>query len=98
MHTDFVLHALERALYARQPDREDALIHHSDRGAQYVSFRYSERLAEAGMEPSVGGKGDSYDNAPAETINGSYKAEMIHRQAPWKTKESVELAALEWVS
>ncbi len=65
---------------------------------QYVSIRYSERLAEAGIEPSVGSKGDSYDNALAETINGLYKAELIHRRAPWKTKESVELATLEWVS
>lgn len=98
MHTDFVLDALEQALYARQPSPEEALIHHSDRGSQYVSIRYSERLAEAGIEPSVGSKGDSYDNALAETINGLYKAEMIHRRAPWKTKESVELATLEWVS
>ena len=66
--------------------------------AQYVSIRYSERLAEAGVEPSVGSKGDSYDNALAETINGLYKAELIHRRAPWKTKESLELATLEWVS
>ena len=65
---------------------------------QYVSIRYSERLAEAGIEPSVGSKGDSYDNALAETINGLYKAELIHRRAPWKTKEAVELATLEWVS
>lgn len=98
MHTDFVLDALEQALYARQPGREDALIHHSDRGSQYVSIRYSERLAEAGIEPSVGSKGDSYDNALAETINGLYKAELIHRRAPWKTRESLELATLEWVS
>ncbi|HQU90263.1 MAG: IS3 family transposase [Zoogloeaceae bacterium] len=98
MHTDFVLDALEQALYARQPSPEEALIHHSDRGSQYVSIRYSERLAEAGIEPSVGSKGDSYDNALAETINGLYKAELIHRRAPWKTKESVELATLEWVS
>ncbi len=98
MHTDFVLDALEQALYARQPSPDEALIHHSDRGSQYVSIRYSERLAEAGIEPSVGSKGDSYDNALAETINGLYKAEMIHRRAPWKTKESVELATLEWVS
>ena len=98
MHTDFVLDALEQALYARQPNPEEALIHHSDRGSQYVSIRYSERLAEAGIEPSVGSKGDSYDNALAETINGLYKAKMIHRRAPWKTKESVELATLEWVS
>ena len=98
MHTDFVLDALEQALYARQPEREEALIHHSDRGSQYVSIRYSERLAEAGIEPSVGSKGDSYDNALAETINGLYKAELIHRRAPWKTWDAVELATLEWVS
>ena len=65
---------------------------------QYVSIRYSERLAEAGIEPSVGSKGNSYDNALAETINGLYKAELIHRRAPWKTKESLELATLKWVS
>ena len=98
MRTDFVLDALEQALYDRQPERADALIHHSDRGSQYVSIRYSERLAEAGIEPSVGSKGDSYDNALAETINGLYKTELIHRRAPWKTKESLELATLEWVS
>ena len=98
MHTDFVLDALEQALYARQPERDDALIHHSDRGSQYVWIRYSERLAEVGIEPSVGSKGDSYDNALAETINGLYKAELIHRRAPWKTKQAVELATLEWVS
>jgi len=98
MRTDFVLDALEQALYDRQPERADALIHHSDRGSQYVSIRYTERLAEAGIEPSVGSRGDSYDNALAETINGLYKAEMIHRRAPWKTKEAVELATLEWVS
>jgi transposase InsO family protein len=97
MATDFVLDALEQALYARQPDSDDALIHHSDRGSQYVSIRYTERLAEAGIEPSVGSKGDSYDNALAETINGLYKAELIHRRAPWKTKESAELATLQWV-
>jgi putative transposase len=98
MHTDFVLDALEQALYARQPERDRSLVHHSDRGSQYVSIRYSERLAEAGVEPSVGSKGDSYDNALAETINGLYKAELIHRRAPWKTKEAVELATLEWVA
>lgn len=98
MATDFVLDALEQALYARQPDAENALIHHSDRGSQYVSIRYTERLAEAGIEPSVGSKGDSYDNALAETINGLYKAEVIHRRGPWKSRESVELATLEWVS
>ena len=98
MTTDFVLDALEQALYARQPERDSSLVHHSDRGSQYVSIRYSERLAEAGVEPSVGSKGDSYDNALAETINGLYKAELIHRRVPWKTKEAVELATLEWVS
>jgi putative transposase len=98
MHTDFVLDALEQALYARQPERDDELIHHSDRGSQYVSIRYTERLAEAGVEPSVGSKSDSYDNALAETINGLYKAELIHRRAPWRNRESLELATLEWVS
>ena len=98
MHTDFVLDALEQALYARQPERDSSLIHHSDRGSQYVSIRYSERLAEAGIEPSVGSKGDSYDNALAETINGLYKSEIIHRRAPWRTLEAVELATLAWVS
>ncbi|MDO5625059.1 MAG: IS3 family transposase, partial [Pseudomonadota bacterium] len=98
MTTDFVLDALEQALYARQGERAGDLIHHSDRGSQYVSIRYSERLAEAGIEPSVGSKGDSYDNALAETINGLYKAEVIHRRGPWKTKEAVELATLEWVA
>jgi len=98
MHADFVLDALEQALYARKPQRDDELIHHSGRGSQYVSIRYTERLAEAGIEPSVGSKGDSYDNALAETINGLYKAELIHRRAPWKTREAVELATLEWVS
>jgi len=97
MRNDFVLDALEQALYARQPERNE-LVHHSDRGSQYVSIKYSERLAEAGIEPSVGSKGDSYDNALAETINGLYKAELIHRRAPWKTREAVELATLEWVS
>ena len=98
MRTDFVLDALEQALYSRQPERDASLIHHSDRGAQYVSIRYTERLAEAGIEPSVGSKGDSYDNALAETINGLYKAELIHRRAPWKTVESLELAPLAWVT
>jgi transposase InsO family protein len=98
MTTDFVLDALEQALYDRQPSSEDALIHHSDRGSQYVSIRYSERLAEANIAPSVGSKGDSYDNALAETINGLYKAELIHRRGPWKTREAVELATLEWAS
>jgi len=94
MTTDFVLDALEQALHARQ--REGELIHHSDRGSQYVSLRYSERLAEAGIEPSVGSVGDSYDNALAETINGLYKAEVIHRRS-WRSREQVELATLDWV-
>jgi len=98
MHTDFVLDALEQALHARQPDRDNSLIHHSDRGSQYLSIRYSERLAEAGIEPSVGSRGDSYDNALAETINGLYKAELIHRRTPWKTREAVELATLNSVA
>jgi putative transposase len=96
MHTDFVLDALEQALYARQPEL-GALIHHSDRGSQYVSIRYTERLVEAGIKPSVGSCGDSYDNALAETINGLYKTELIHKQGPWKSRESVELATLNWV-
>ena len=98
MHTDFVLDALEQALYARQPEKSEGLIHHSDRGSQYLSIRYTERLAQADIEPSVGSRGDSYDNALAESINGLYKAELIHRKAPWKTRASVELATLEWVS
>ena len=98
MRTDFVLDALEQALYARQPELSDALIHHSDRGSQYVSIRYTERLSEAGIEPSVGSRGDGYDNALAETINGLYKTELIHRRAPWRTMEAVKLAKLEWVS
>jgi len=94
--TDFVLDALEQALYARRPVDQGGLIHHSDRGVQYVSIRYTERLAEAGVEPSVGSVGDSYDNALAETINGLYKAEVIHRRS-WQSRETVELATLEWV-
>lgn len=93
--TDFVLDALEQAVYARRPT-QGGLIHHSDRGVQYVSIRYTERLAEAGIEPSVGSVGDSYDNALAETINGLYKAEVIHRRS-WPSREAVELATLEWV-
>jgi transposase InsO family protein len=98
MQADFVLDALEQALYARQPAGGGQLRHHSDRGSQYLCIRYSERLDEAGIVPSVGSKGDSYDNALAESINGLYKAEIIHRRAPWKTREAVELATLEWVS
>ena len=89
MRTDFVLDALEQALHARQPERDASLIHHSDRGSRYVSIRHTGRLTEAGIEPSVGGKGDNHDNALAETINGLYKAELIHRRVPWKTVESL---------
>ena len=97
MHTDFVLDALEQALYARRRERDCALVHHTDRG-QYVSIRYSDRLAEAGIESSVGSTGHSYGEALAETINGLYKAEIIHRRGHWKTRRAVELANLEWVS
>jgi putative transposase len=96
MSTDFVLDALEQALYARRPVT-DELIHHSDRGSQYVSIKYTERLDEYGIAPSVGSRGDSYDNALAETINGLYKAELVYKRGPWKTRESLELATLEWV-
>ncbi|MBB4219249.1 transposase InsO family protein [Rhizobium binae] len=96
-HAGFVLDALEQALHERRPVHGDGLIHHSDRGVQYVSIKYSERLAEAGIEPSVGSVGDSYDNALAETINGLYKAEVIHRRGPWRNFEAVEFATLEWV-
>jgi transposase InsO family protein len=96
-HAGFVLDALEQALHDRRPIRRDGLVHHSDRGSQYVSIKYTERLAEAGIEPSVGSVGDSYDNALAETINGLYKAEVIHRRGPWRSFEAVEFATLEWV-
>ena len=96
-HAGFVLDALEQALHERRPLHRGGLVHHSDRGSQYVSIRYTERLAEAGIEPSVGSVGDSYDNALAETINGLYKAEVIHRRAPWKSFDAVEFATLEWV-
>jgi len=96
-HAGFVLDALEQALHERRPARSGDLIHHSDRGSQYVSIKYTERLGEAGIEPSVGSVGDSYDNALAETINGLYKAEVIHRRGPWRNFEAVEYATLEWV-
>jgi putative transposase len=96
-HAGFVLDALEQALHERRPVQGVGLVHHSDRGVQYVAIRYTERLAEAGIEPSVGSVGDSYDNALAETINGLYKAEVIHRRAPWRSFEAVEFATLEWV-
>lgn len=96
-HAGFVLDALEQALHDRRPMHRGGLVHHSDRGSQYVSIKYTERLAEAGIEPSVGSVGDSYDNALAETINGLYKAEVIHRCGPWRSFEAVEFATLEWV-
>ena len=95
--TDFVLDALEQALYLRGPKQQEGLIHHSDRGVQYVSIRYTDRLLQAGIEPSVGSVGDSYDNAMAETINGLYKAEVIHRCGSWTHLQAVEMATLEWV-
>jgi putative transposase len=95
MHTDLVLDALEQALWARKATA--GLVHHSDRGSQYLSIRYTERLAEAGVETSVGSVGDSYDNALAETIIGLYKTEVIHRRGPWRHIDAVEYATLEWV-
>jgi len=95
LRSDLALDALEQALYAR-PEKEN-LIHHSDHGVQYLSIRYTERLAKAGIEPSVGSVGDSYDNALAETINGLYKTEVIHPNGPWRNAEEVEFATLEWV-
>lgn len=95
MCTSLVLDALEQALWARR--LSGGLIHHSDRGSQYLSIAYSERLAEAGIEASVGSVGDAYDNALAETINGLYKAEVIHRLGPWKNRVAVEAATLDWI-
>jgi len=94
---DFVLDALEQALHERRPFAGSGLVCHSDRGSQYVSIRYTERLAEAGIEPSVGSVGDSYDNALAETVIGLFKTEVIHRCGPWRSFEAVEFATLEWV-
>jgi putative transposase len=96
-HASFVLDALEQALHDRRPISGGGLVCHSDRGSQYVSIKYTERLAEAGLEPSVGSVGDSYDNALAETINGLYKAEVIWRKGPWRSLDAVEYATLEWV-
>ena len=94
-HPGFVLDALEQALHQRRP--VGGLVHHSDRGSQYVSIKYTERLRDAGIEPSVGSVGDSYDNALAETINGLYKAEVIHRRGSWRSFEEIEYATLKWV-
>ena len=98
MNTDLVLDALEQAIHERQPAPDDALIHHSDRGAQYLSIAYSERLRATGIDASVGDAGTAYDNALAETINGLYKTELIRPGAPWRTQEDVERATLNWVS
>ena len=95
MSTELTLDALEQALWAREV--KDRLIHHSDRGSQYLSIRYSERLTDAGVDPSVGSTGDSYDNAMAESIIGLFKSEVVHRRGPWRDIESVEFATLEWV-
>ena len=95
--TTFVLDALEQALYERRPFHGKALVHHSDRGSQYVSIRYTERLAAAGIEPSVGSVGDAYDNALAETVIGLFKTEVIRRRGPWRNVDAVEFATLEWV-
>ena len=96
-HASFVLDALEQAIHDRRPVHRGGLVHHSDRGSQYVSIRYSERLAEAGIEPSVGSVGDSYDNALAETINGIHEAEGIWRQRSCPSASAVEMATLRWV-
>jgi putative transposase len=97
LRTDFVLEALEQAIYARCDDTVGDLVHHSDRGSQYLSVRYTERLADAGIEPSVGSRGDSYDNALAESVIGLFKTEVIRRKGPWRTLEAVEFATLAWV-
>lgn len=97
LRSDLALDALEQALYERAPDAAQGTIHHSDRGSQYLSIRYTERLKEAGLEPSVGSVGDSYDNALAESIIGLYKTEIIRRLGPWRDLEAVEFATLKWV-
>ena len=98
LRSDLALDALEQALYDRQLNGAERLIHHSDRGTQYLSIRYTERLADAGIERSVGSTGDSYDNALAESVIGLYKTEVIHRRGPWKGIDEVEFATLEWVA
>jgi putative transposase len=97
LRTDLALDALEMGIWSRRGGDLDGLVHHSDRGGQYLAIRYTERLAEAGVVASVGSKGDSFDNALAETVNGIYKTELIRRQGPWRTAEQVELATLAWV-
>ena len=97
LRTDFVLDALEQAIYDRCGPGVDDLVHHSDRGTQYLSMRYTERLAEADIAPSVGSRGDSYDNALAESVIGLFKTEVIRQQGPWRTLDQVEYATLDWV-
>ena len=97
LRTDFVLDALEQAIYDRCGDGPDGLVHHSDRGTQYLSMRYTDRLADAGIALSVGSRGDAYDNALAETVIGLFKTEVIRRRGPWRSLESVEFATLEWI-
>jgi len=97
LRTDFVLEALEQAIYDRCGDETGDLVHHSDRGTQYLSMCYTERLADAGIEPSVGSRGDSYDNALAESVIGLFKTEVIRRRGPWRSLEAVEFATLDWV-
>jgi putative transposase len=97
LRTDFVLDALEQAIYARTGDRLVGLVHHSDRGTQYLSMRYTDRLADAGIAPSVGSRGDAYDNALAESVIGLFKTEVIRRLGPWRSLEAVEFATLAWV-
>jgi putative transposase len=97
LRTDFVLDALEHAIYDRRGDTWAGLVHHSDRGTQYLSMRYTDRLADAGIAPSVGSRGDSYDNALAESVIGLFKTEVIQRRGPWRSLEAVEFATLAWV-
>jgi putative transposase len=97
LHTDFVLDALEQAIYDRGGPEAAGLIHHSDRGTQYLSMRYTHRLVDAAIAPSVGSRGDSYDNALAESVIGLFKAEVIRRKGPWRSVEAVEFATLAWV-
>jgi transposase InsO family protein len=97
LSADIALDALEQAVHDRRPATDEPLVHHSDRGVQYLSIRYTERLADAGIEPSVGSRGDSYDNALAETVIGLYKTELVRQRGPWRGLDDVEFATLEWV-
>jgi putative transposase len=97
LRADFVLDALDQAIYERCGEDVGDLIHHSDRGSQYLAMRYTERLADAGIEPSIGSRGDAYDNALAESVIGLFKTEVIRLKGPWRHLEAVEFATLEWV-